>query len=154
MDLYDVSFFFSTMWVGPFWFAMLIFPEHELTKKALQGPWFFLGPLIVWWLVTIANPQALADLASDATDPSGILEGLAALMGSKPGAAATWAHMVAGDIFVTRWIWKRCLDHNAPRWVAATAVFFGVMLMPVGLALCAALVRGDQTAENQALPSA
>ena len=37
MDLYDVSFFFSTMWVGPFWFAMLIFPEHELTRKALQG---------------------------------------------------------------------------------------------------------------------
>ena len=155
MDLYDVSFFFSTMWVGPFWFAMLVFPEHDLTKKALQGPWFFLGPLVVWWLVTAANPQGLVDLAKDATDPGGILEGLAVIMGSKPGAAATWAHMVAGDIFVTRWIWKRCMEHDAPRWVAAPAVFFGVMLMPVGLALCAVAVRntaqdGEASSEGSA----
>ena len=84
MDLYDISFFFSTMWVGPFWFAMLVFPEHETTKKALKGPWFFLGPLIVWWLVTIANPQAMVDLAKDAADPNAILDGLAAIMGSRP----------------------------------------------------------------------
>ena len=36
MDIYDYSFFLSTMWVGPFWFAMLVFPEHELTKKVMQ----------------------------------------------------------------------------------------------------------------------
>lgn len=141
MDPYDISFFFSTMWVGPFWFAMLFYPEHEMTKKALSGPWFFLGPLVVWWIVTIANPQAMLDLAKDASNPNGILEGLAAIMGSKPGAAATWAHMVAGDIFVTRWIWKRCLNHKAPRWIAVTSVFFGVMLMPIGLAVCAIFVR-------------
>ena len=141
MDLYDISFFFSTMWVGPFWFAMLVFPEHEMTKKALKGPWFFLGPLIVWWLVTIANPQAMVDLAKDAANPNAILDGLAAIMGSRPGASAAWAHMVAGDIFVTRWIWQRCLKQNTPRWIAATSVFFGVMLMPVGLAMCAILVR-------------
>ncbi len=144
MDLYDISFFFSTIWVGPFWFAMLVFPEHEMTKKVLSGPWFFLGPLIVWWLVTIANPQAMLDLAKDAGDPNGILDGLAGIMGSRPGAAAAWAHMVAGDIFVTRWIWKRCLNKNAPRWVAATSVFFGVMLMPIGLAMCAIFVREGQ----------
>ena len=143
MDLYDLSFFFSTMWVGPFWFAMLVFPEHEMTKKVLKGPWFFLGPLIVWWLVTIANPQAMVDLAKDMGKPDSILDGLALIMGSRPGAAAAWAHMVAGDIFVTRWIWQRCLTNSAPRWIAATSVFFGVMLMPVGLLMCALLVRGE-----------
>jgi len=56
--------------------------------------------------------------------------------------------MVAGDIFVTRWIWQRCLDHKSSRYIAATLVFFGVMLMPVGLAMCALLVRGE---EKQAL---
>ena len=150
MDLYDYSFFFSTMWVGPFWFAMLVFPEHEMTKKVLKGPWFFLGPLVVWWLVTFANPQGMIHLAKDAANPDGILDGLATIMGSKPGASAAWAHMVAGDIFVTRWIWQRCLAHNSPRWIAATSVFFGVMLMPVGLAMCALLVRGDEPEENTA----
>ena len=29
MDLYDVSFFLSTIWVGPFWLAMLVYPEEE-----------------------------------------------------------------------------------------------------------------------------
>ena len=41
MDIYDISFIFSTFWVGPFWIAMLINPEKEKTKKLLSGPWFF-----------------------------------------------------------------------------------------------------------------
>ena len=45
MDLYDLSFFLSTMWVGPFWLAMLVYPEHERTKEILRGPWFFIGPV-------------------------------------------------------------------------------------------------------------
>ena len=104
MDLYDVSFFLSTMWVGPFWFGMLVFPEHKLTQKAMEGPWFFLGPILIWWAATLAEPQGLIDFAKDSTNPAGVLEGLAAIMGTKPGAAAAWAHMVAGDIFVTRWM--------------------------------------------------
>ena len=148
MDLYDLSFFFSTMWVGPFWFAMLVFPEHDMTKKALKGPWFFLGPLVVWWLVTIANPQAMVDLAPPPANPNGILDGLATILGSRPGATAAWAHMVAGDIFVTRWIWQRCLKLDAARWIAASAVFFGVMLMPLGLAISALLVRGNIDNDN------
>lgn len=141
MDVYDYAFFLSTMWVGPFWFGMLVFPDHELTKKAMQGPLFFLGPILIWWAVTIAEPQGLIDLAKDSTDPTGVLEGLAAIMGSKPGAAAAWAHMVAGDIFVTRWMWIRCREEKTPRGLAAAIVFFGVMLMPVGVALYLAFVR-------------
>lgn len=148
MDVYDYSFFFSTMWVGPFWFAMLVFPEHEMTKKVMQGPWFFLGPVLVWWAVTIADPQGLIDLAKDSTDPTGILDGLATIMGSKPGASAAWAHMVAGDIFVTHWMWKRCLEQNSPRWIAATTVFFGVMMMPVGIALHMILVRPSKESSD------
>ena len=83
MDLYDISFFLSTMWVGPFWFGMLVFPEHELTKKAMEGPWFFLGPILIWWAVTLADPQGLIDLAKDSANPAGILEGLAAIMGTQ-----------------------------------------------------------------------
>ena len=65
------------MWVGPFWFGMLFCPEHELTQKAMQGPWFFLGPILMWWLVTLADPQGLIELTKDSTDPTTILDGLA-----------------------------------------------------------------------------
>ena len=141
MDIYDVSFFLSTMWVGPFWFAMLVYPEHDITERAMRGPGFFLGPILIWFVVTASDPEGLVELASDSMDPSNAMSGLATLLGTRAGAAAAWAHMVAGDIFVTRWMWKRCIDRGAERWITAATVFFGVMLMPVGVALHVALVR-------------
>ena len=110
----------------------------------MEGPWFFLGPILMWWLITLAEPQALIDLAKDSSDPTTILDGLATLLGTPAGAAAAWAHMVAGDIFVTRWMWARCMDQKVSRKVMAPIVFFGIMLMPVGVALYMALVRPTQ----------
>ena len=148
MDIYDLSFFLTTMWVGPFWFGMLVFPEHELTKKAMEGPWFFLGPILIWWALTLYDPQDLIDLAKDSANPGGILAGLAAIMGSKPGAAAAWAHMVAGDIFVTRWMWVRCTENKVSRAASASVVFFGVMLMPVGVAIYLLVSRKNSSEVN------
>ena len=141
MDLYDLAFFLSTMWVRPFWFAMLFYPDHDKTHSALSGPWFFLGPIIIWWVLMASNPQALIDFGMDSMDPSSMLAGLADLLATRGGAAAAWAHFVAGDIVVTRWMWKRCLERETERWVSAVSVFFGVMLMPVGVAVHLALVR-------------
>lgn len=143
MDLFDISFFLSTMWVGPFWIAMLVYPEHEKTKSVMSGSWFFLGPIVIWWVLMASDPQALVDFAMDSLDPRNVLDGLAELLGTRVGASAAWAHFVAGDIVVTRWMWKRCLEGGAGRWVSAVSVFFGVMLMPVGVAMHLALVRDN-----------
>ncbi|MDP7002143.1 MAG: DUF4281 domain-containing protein [Candidatus Thalassarchaeaceae archaeon] len=141
MDGYDLSFFLSTMWVGPFWLAMLVYPEHERTRQLMGGPWFFIGPILIWWVVMASDPDGLVELASDFANPLSIMEGLVGILGTRPGAAAAWAHMVAGDIFITRWMWRRCTERGVERWVSAVSVFFGVMLMPVGVALHLALVR-------------
>ena len=143
MDLYDISFFLSTMWVGPFWLAMLVYPDDEKTKQILKGPWFFLGPILIWWTVTLSAPGGLIDLAESFSDPLNILDSLVGILGTPAGASAAWAHMVAGDIFITRWMWKRCLERGTERWISGVSVFFGVMLMPVGLALHLALVREE-----------
>ncbi len=143
MDLFDISFFLSTMWVGPFWIAMLVYPEHEKTKSVMSGSWFFLGPIVIWWTLMASDPHALVDFAMDSLDPRNVLDGLAELLGTRVGASAAWAHFVAGDIVVTRWMWKRCLERGAGRWVSAVSVFFGVMLMPVGVAMHLALVRDN-----------
>ena len=143
MDIYDISFILSTFWVGPFWIAMLINPEKEKTKKLLQGPWFFLGPIIIWLGLMIYNPQGLIDFANSSSNPNGFIEGLASGLATKAGISATWAHMVAGDIFVTRWMWNRSVQLNANVWVTRLSVFFGVMLMPIGLIIHAIFVRGN-----------
>jgi hypothetical protein len=38
-------------------------------------------------------------------------------------------------------MWIRCTEEKTPRGLAAAIVFFGVMLMPVGVALYLAFVR-------------
>ena len=143
MDLYDLSFFLSTMWVGPFWLAMLVYPEHERTKEILRGPWFFIGPIAIWWVVIASDPEGLIELSEGFTDPLNIVDSLVGILGTRAGASAAWAHMVAGDIFITRWMWKRCIERESERWISAISVFFGVMLMPVGVAIHLALVRED-----------
>ena len=135
MDIYDISFILSTFWVGPFWFAMLINPNKEKTITLMNKPWFFLGPLAIWYILMIINPQGLIDFATSTSNPNGFLEGLAAGLATKAGVSATWAHMVAGDIFVTRWIWKDSIEKNTNTWISRISIFFGVMLMPIGLAL-------------------
>ena len=135
MDIYTITFVLSTVWVGPFWFAMLLNPEKDKTKKLLSGPLFFLGPIVIWMVVMAMNPQGLVDFANSGSHPDGFFAGLAAGMSSPAGITAMWAHMVAGDICVTRWIWKDSLQHNTNIWIFRLAIFFGVMLMPVGLVI-------------------
>ena len=88
MDLYDLSFFLSTMWIGPFWIAMMIYPEHEKTHQLMQGPWFFIGPILIWYLVSFSDVSGLIGLAKDSMNPSNALQGLADLLGTKAGASA------------------------------------------------------------------
>jgi hypothetical protein len=129
------------MWVGPFWIAMLFFPEHKKTQEIMQGPLFFFGPIAIWYILSFSDFSGLIKLFMDSLNPATALQGLADLLGTKSGASAAWAHMVAGDIFVTRWIWIRCLDAKCERWKSFISIFFGVMLMPLGLGLNLLLVR-------------
>tara|TARA_B100001123_G_C14981233_1_gene895689 strand:+ start:196 stop:600 length:405 start_codon:yes stop_codon:yes gene_type:complete len=121
------------MWVGPFWFFMLVYPESERTELLMKGPWFFIGPIAIWFFTILMDPSALLDLFQEMSKPSSSFDALILLLSTPAGALAAWAHMVAGDIIVTRWIWKRSMKMNTNVWVRRSSIFFGVMLMPVGL---------------------
>ena len=129
-----VAFFTATMWVGPFWMLMLLQPYAERTKKWMEGPWFVLGPLIAYLIVLAMNLTALSDMVGDGT-LSGDVSGLAEVLGTDDGAVLAWTHFVIGDIIVTRWIWKRSVETEMNKTLAQVAILFGVMLMPVGLAI-------------------
>lgn len=141
MDIYDITFITSTLWIGPFWVAMLLNPEKEKTKALMKGPWFFIGPILIWLGIMLSDPKSLITILSNPNSSNGFIEGLAAGLSTKAGMSATWAHVVAGDIFVTRWIWKRSLKFGAHPWVTRFSVFFGVMLMPIGLIIHAIFTR-------------
>ena len=129
-----VAFLTATVWVGPFWMLMLLQPFEERTKRWMEGPWFVLGPLGAYLIVLAMNLGALSDMIGDGT-LSGVVSGLADVLGTDDGAVLAWTHFVIGDIIVTRWIWKRSVEMEMNKTVAQVAILFGVMLMPVGLAI-------------------
>ena len=67
--------------------------------------------------------------------PSGMLAGMQELLSSPEGTVLAWSHLVAGDIMITRWIWSQSIKYEINRNNMRASVFFGVMLMPVGLLL-------------------
>tara|TARA_Y100000994_G_scaffold215107_1_gene191234 strand:- start:24 stop:311 length:288 start_codon:yes stop_codon:yes gene_type:complete len=79
------------------------------------------------------NPTGLIDFLNSGSHPDGFLAGLAKGMSTKAGVSAMWAHMVAGDIFATRWMWENGVKNNESIWLIRLSVFFGVMLMPLGI---------------------
>ncbi|MED5290934.1 MAG: abscisic acid-deficient protein Aba4 family protein [Candidatus Thermoplasmatota archaeon] len=129
-----VAFLTATVWIGPFWMLMLLQPFEERTKRWMEGPWFVLGPLVAYLIVLAMNLGALNDMMGDGT-LSGVVSGLAEVLGTDDGAVLAWTHFVIGDIIVTRWIWKRSVEMEMNKTVAQVAILFGVMLMPVGLAI-------------------
>jgi hypothetical protein len=80
------------------------------------------------------NLGALSDMIGDGT-LSGVVSGLADVLGTHEGAVLAWTHFVIGDIIVTRWIWMRSVEIEMNKTLAQVAILFGVMLMPVGLAI-------------------
>ena len=149
MDIYDIFFFASTIWVGPFWIAMLVYPHHKLTEKIMSLHWSFMGPIIIWLMIVISDPGGMIDAGNNMLDGGfkieNIMNSLVELLGTRAGASAAWAHMVAGDIFITRWMWRRCLEFESEDWVRWVSVFFGVMLMPIGVILHMLLTRSKNS---------
>lgn len=133
MDLFTICFIISTIWLGPYWFSMLIKPYDRKTKNLMDKSQFFIGPIFIWFFIMSINPTGLIDLFSLGLDPEAIITGIAQGLSTNAGVAATWSHMVVGDIFVTRWIWKNCVKYNVNLWALRLSVFFGVILMPVGV---------------------
>jgi hypothetical protein len=61
------------------------------------------------------------------------LNGMAALLGSPAGATIAWAHFLAFDLFVGRWIYLDSQERRVSAWFLAPVLFLTLMLGPAGL---------------------
>ena len=105
------------------------------TKELMSKPLFFIGPIIIWFLLMLINPQGLIDFFNMGSHPDGFIIGMSKSLATKVGVTATWAHMVAGDIFATRWVWADGIKRNNNLLLLRTSIFFSVILMPLGIVL-------------------
>src|SRR5690349_16470365 len=85
---------------APFWLLMILAPGWSVTKRVAGSPLMVVPSLIVYF---IAVAPVLADLAPEMVNPT--LPGVLALLGTEAGTIAVWAHLIAFDLFVGRWIY-------------------------------------------------
>ena len=114
---------------------MLVNPNKNKTKELMSKPFFFLGPIIIWFLLMLLNPQALIDFFKMGSHSEGFINGMSKGLATKIGVTATWAHMVAGDIFATRWVWADGIKRKNNLSFLRISIFFSVILMPLGIIL-------------------
>ena len=114
--------------VAPFWALMIVLPGWSWTRRIVGSPLIVLPPLLVYLAIVLPR---FGDFWSAYTSPS--LPGLQSLLGSPAGSAAIWAHLIAFDLFVGRWMYLDARERRVHPLLMAPVLFFTILVSPVGL---------------------
>ena len=128
----------SALLVFPFWLAMVVAPRWRVTRKVMASPAVVLGAVGLYaWLVLPALGTVLPVVARPT------LATVTALLNQPAAATAAWAHFLAFDLFVGRWIYLDALERRLPWLAVAPTLVLTLLLGPLGLAAYLMLRTGD-----------
>jgi hypothetical protein len=113
---------------APFWALMILAPGWSLTRRVIGSPLIVLPSALVYALLVL--PQ-LSTFLPAVADPS--LGGVSALLGGPVGAAAGWAHFIAFDLFVGRWMYLDARERGVHPLLMAPVLVLTILLAPLGL---------------------
>lgn len=145
VELIEVLFWFSSLYILPFWVMMWFAPYHERTAALMKNEWIYLAPLAVAY--TIAVLPNIIDifilLGSDMPTPAIVVD----MFSERDVILVGWLHYLAFDLFVGRWTWKRLVATEQPIYVSFPVLLFSMMVAPLGALLGLIVTRDYQ--ENQ-----
>ena len=142
MDLTELMFWFSSLWILPFWLLMWFLPNHELTQRFVGDLRFCFLPLLVPYIV-LALPQVgtiLLALGSDMPTPSVVVD----MFADEDVILLGWLHYLAFDMFLGRFIWLRMLEAKRPMYVSTPILLLCMMMAPIGCAAGVAATWGGK----------
>ena len=113
---------------APFWALMILAPGWSVTRRVIGSPLIVVPPVLVY--AALVLPQFAPVFAAVASPE---LPGVAALLATPVGAAAGWAHFIAFDLFVGRWIYLDSRDRGIHPLIAAPVLVLTILLGPLGL---------------------
>jgi hypothetical protein len=122
-QLFQLSFYLA----APFWALMILAPGWSWTRRIIGSP-VIIAPVAVLYLV-IAIPR-LADLLPVVTSPS--LTGLQAAMADGGAVTLVWAHIIAFDLFVGRWMYLESRKRGIHPLVMAPVLIVTILFAPIG----------------------
>lgn len=134
----------------PFWALMILAPGWSVTRTVIGSPLIVVPPMLVyaalviprfgWFLAGVSSPD---------------LPGVMALLGAPVGAAAGWAHFIAFDLFIGRWMYLDARERGLHPLVMAPVLVLTILLAPLGLLAYLALraMLPDRRAAAQPAPA-
>jgi hypothetical protein len=131
-QLFQLSFYLA----APFWALMILAPGWSWTRRIIGSPWI-IAPIAVLYLA-IAIPR-LGDLLPLVTSPS--LSSLQAAMAEGGAATLVWAHIIAFDLFVGRWMYLKSRRSELHPLVMAPVLVVTILFAPIGFLVFLAVRR-------------
>ncbi|HKN56765.1 MAG TPA: ABA4-like family protein [Amycolatopsis sp.] len=124
MTLFDWAFPLAT----PFWAVMIFAPVWRWTPRIMASPWVPLLPLVCYFALALPH---FGELWHAVSRPDlGVLQAFA---GSPYGAALIWAHLIAFDLFIGRWMYFEARKHGISPWIVSPILVLTIFLSPFGL---------------------
>jgi len=113
---------------APFWAVMILLPGWQLTARVASSPLIVLPPLLIYLIILAPIfPQVWTAVTTMN------LAGLQEILGTPAGAAAAWAHFIAFDLFVGRWIYLDSRARTISPWLMGPVLLFTTLMAPLGL---------------------
>ena len=137
--------------VLPFWALMIFAPFWRWTERIIRSPWIALPPAVVYALLLgssvfgVTGGTNASDVLAGLANPTAA--GIGQLLGTPFGATVAWAHFLAFDLFVGRWVFLEARSRRLTHWLTAPILFLTFMLGPLGL-LTFLLVRSQTTDDS------
>ena len=123
----ETIFSLSSLLVMPFWLLMIVLPHWRWTSRLMRSPLVCAAPALLY--LALALPR-IGELLATVARPT--LPSIAAVLGTPAGATLAWAHFLAFDLFVGRWIYLDSRERGLSAWIMAPLLFFTLMLGPIG----------------------
>lgn len=124
MTLFQVTFSLA----APFWALMIFVPGWSGTRRIIGSPWIALPPLVIY---TVLAAGEFGTLWAVVSSPD--LDALTAFLGTPEGAAAIWAHLIAFDLFIGRWMYHDARERGVHHAFLAPILVLTILLSPFGL---------------------
>ena len=133
VTLIEALFWFSSLYVLPFWLMMWFAPSHERTAWLMRSEWVYLAPLVVaYTLAVLPNiVDIFITLGSEMPTPEIVVE----MFSESEVILIGWLHFLAFDLFVGRWTWQRLMDTGQPIYVSFPVLMFSMMVATLGALL-------------------
>ncbi|WP_327151355.1 ABA4-like family protein [Nocardia sp. NBC_01329] len=122
--LFDITFVSA----APFWALMIFAPRWHRTRAITASPLICLPPLLVYAVLVLPD---FGGFFSTLANPE--LPALQQLLGGSAGAAVAWAHFIAFDLFLGRWIYFDSRERRIHPALISVLLAFTIVFAPLGM---------------------